>query len=178
MAGCLRRLDITGIDEGDRYALRSEIFARGLARHSRISRLSELSTSSVVAQAGLVAGPPIWASRYKGPTLQPIAVAVVVRIAAKDEDIRCEEAVMKAIVRKEERVMVEITMQSDGSKTASAEPLSHTGHMRRAAHRYHTTHVAAAHSAAHVATAAADEHKPIMSRAKSVLKIGSASCCL
>src|SRR5262249_4863724 len=130
-----------------------------------------------VAQAGLVAGPPIWASRYKGPTLQPIAVAVVVRIAAKDEDIRCEEAVMKAIVRKEERVMMEITMQSDGSKTASAEPrthLSHTGHMRRAAHRYHTTHVAAAH----VATAAADEHKPIMSRAKSVLKIGSASCCL
>jgi hypothetical protein len=50
--------------------------------------------------------------------------------------------------------------------------MSHTGHMRRAAH------VAAAHSAAHVATAAADEHKPIMSRAKSVLKIGSASCCL
>src|SRR5262249_5633266 len=63
MAGFLRRLDITGIDE------RTDTPSG--ARYSR-KALSELSTSSVGARAGLVAGPPIWASRYKGPTLQPI----------------------------------------------------------------------------------------------------------
>jgi hypothetical protein len=123
--------------------------------------------ASVIAPAGLVASPPIWAASDDGLATQPIAVAVVVRVTAPDEDVADKEAtVMEVVEMVVVKTMVKIMRGKSRTTKTAADKLVAAAHMA-SSHRK-----TAALAATTTPAAAADKRDGTgMGSTESILKV-------